>query len=1115
MQEEEHRFTTPDVSLIVIRYQTVKGEIISEGWVAQHLIRVYVLTSSHVIPELASKFRKTQPPSDNALFRSDLTERMTIFGLKCMCVTPFEVARCQYFHICAEQRFTIVQLILVISFILFSTGTSTDTLFSIVRILFTVNPNKSFGSSIDFFGPRTLLNVRIVNHVFLGTTGKWGRHHRLLHASKPVDNASTSSEPEVFCALNRGSRLSADPGVTPVNFDTHAREVTTYAFLNAGSDIMLVKRDPLAKNGVTSMASDTLGGSMGCTSKANDSRLLSTDESQSIDVDRAFVVDSLPMRAVPSIREAARTWPHLKEVAFDEFTSGHPGALAATVRLGIRRHFSTEHWSLFGGSKSTGDSGDWCDANSVTAKCFVNEISDLVSKGDFRMRNWSSNDRGVLSAIDPAELTSGVRNLTTVSLPMERALGVQWDTESDTPVVAFNLPTKPPTRRGVRSCISLLRDFLGFVSLWLIPGYPATCGRPYAGVAVSRGSLFAPLACIFVVKVDHKWSLSKDVTLFHLFIITTVTGTVFVELCVGIIGESNVSLDTDVFCRATTNFPYLEDTGVKRSQNYLRLKKPSDIRLISSLTTNFNRKRGGGTSLPEIILPRDDFVELSINSNTPHSMRIQKSSLWLHRFAITTKDRALRSSFLDRFPPCLSATDVYLKLNAKKDLTNEVILFGELRHNTFSCVADILLSETLSDNNMNCVVEIQGLSLWLNALLSYEQLACGQYSVRKNMIHMWNTSCSGRHDNGSHCHSPRLLIVIARPLLVCEAAYEAPPMHDNIIQRLTTTRHTHSCTQRHLPLLLISISPTLATYRNCWACVYVQRRIPDLNKLNSPIRWPTTARHAYNRTRCCLPCPRLATEVPVHMLSTNTQLHSTSASRHQYHMASSSRLVAILYSAVVAGSSARGYSLRNRAANVFAFVIFGIRSHGDKLPHLGHVESCSLVQPSWGSIPCLSDIPLTPLDYTDLIPFPRILTLRTSAVPGLDDLLGSSTPPVLICDDSLTNPNYKDNPKRFPQDVHVRGCPRTQVRRRDDDHLVRIFTKQSDVDPIGYSEVHASNTGELYSHPEMRSTLLHLHERIGAPKNTHTIALGTINPAVPEYFAVDRRCQRAQLSAGS
>ncbi|GAA51142.1 hypothetical protein CSKR_105675 [Clonorchis sinensis] len=40
---------------------------------------------------------------------------------------------------------------------------------------------------------------------------------------------------------------------------------------------------------------------------------------------------------------------------------------------------------------------------------------------------------------------------------------------------------------------------------------------------------------------------------------------------------------------------------------------------------------------------------------------------------------------------------------------------------------------------------------------------------------------------------------------------------------------------------------------------------------------------------------------------------------------------------------------------------------------------------------------------------------------------------VLICDDSLLNPNYSGNPERLTLDVHVRGCPRTQrfARKRD------------------------------------------------------------------------------------
>ncbi|GAA33044.1 hypothetical protein CLF_112761 [Clonorchis sinensis] len=75
------------------------------------------------------------------------------------------------------------------------------------------------------------------------------------------------------------------------------------------------------------MATATLGGPMECTSESIDIRLLSMDEIQSIGIDRAFVVDNIPMRAVPSIRELAGSWPHLDDIPFDELTEDEVGIL--------------------------------------------------------------------------------------------------------------------------------------------------------------------------------------------------------------------------------------------------------------------------------------------------------------------------------------------------------------------------------------------------------------------------------------------------------------------------------------------------------------------------------------------------------------------------------------------------------------------------------------------------------------------------------------------------------------------------------------------------------------------------------------------------------------------
>ncbi|GAA48183.1 hypothetical protein CLF_101281 [Clonorchis sinensis] len=69
---------------------------------------------------------------------------------------------------------------------------------------------------------------------------------------------------------------------------------------------------------------------------------------------------------------------------------------------------------------------------------------------------------------------------------------------------------------------------------------------------------------------------------------------------------------------------------------------------------------------------------------------------------------------------------------------------------------------------------------------------------------------------------------------------------------------------------------------------------------------------------------------------------------------------------------------------------------------------------------------------------------------------------VLISDDSLENPNYNDNPKRLNKDVHVRGCPLTQVWRLDDVGFnpesglrglcdLRIVALTAGVEGIGYS----------------------------------------------------------------
>ena len=53
-------------------------------------------------------------------------------------------------------------------------------------------------------------------------------------------------------------------------------------------------------------------------------------------------------------------------------------------------------------------------------------------------------------------------------LPVERALGVRWNVETDEFVSEMQLKRKPPTRSGLLSVVSSVYDPLGFISPFLL-----------------------------------------------------------------------------------------------------------------------------------------------------------------------------------------------------------------------------------------------------------------------------------------------------------------------------------------------------------------------------------------------------------------------------------------------------------------------------------------------------------------------------------------------------------------------------------------------------------------------------------------------------------------------
>ena len=94
------------------------------------------------------------------------------------------------------------------------------------------------------------------------------------------------------------------------------------------------------------------------------------------------------------------------------------------------------------------------------------QTSKLLSFGGFHLTKWISNKRDVLDAIPQSELMKDLKNIDfeTEKLPVERALGMQWNVENDKFLYNINIMDKPSTRRGMLSIISSIYDPLGFVS---------------------------------------------------------------------------------------------------------------------------------------------------------------------------------------------------------------------------------------------------------------------------------------------------------------------------------------------------------------------------------------------------------------------------------------------------------------------------------------------------------------------------------------------------------------------------------------------------------------------------------------------------------------------------
>ena len=106
------------------------------------------------------------------------------------------------------------------------------------------------------------------------------------------------------------------------------------------------------------------------------------------------------------------------------------------------------------------------------AVTLISDVKQMCKSGGFNLHKFVSNSKDVIRRIPESDKADGVKelDLDLDSLPLERALGVQWCIESDCFQFNIVLQDKPCTRRGILSTISSIFDPLGFVAPLLLDG---------------------------------------------------------------------------------------------------------------------------------------------------------------------------------------------------------------------------------------------------------------------------------------------------------------------------------------------------------------------------------------------------------------------------------------------------------------------------------------------------------------------------------------------------------------------------------------------------------------------------------------------------------------------
>ncbi len=100
------------------------------------------------------------------------------------------------------------------------------------------------------------------------------------------------------------------------------------------------------------------------------------------------------------------------------------------------------------------------------------EARELCAERGLRLHKFMSNNSAVLQSIPSTERATDInaKSLTLNDTALERALGINWNVESDCFTFKVTPKNQPATRRGILSSVASVYDPLGFVAPYVLIG---------------------------------------------------------------------------------------------------------------------------------------------------------------------------------------------------------------------------------------------------------------------------------------------------------------------------------------------------------------------------------------------------------------------------------------------------------------------------------------------------------------------------------------------------------------------------------------------------------------------------------------------------------------------